>query len=155
MGRLLVYSDRTYVCGETWVAKELTTLDVLTDGRMVLGAGSGDPIADEYAPFGEPTDRGVLVAILDESLEALDLISTGNPITYWGGTADIAGALAEAGVTWWDERMPIGLVTRERQGDPQRIEQGPPRLASPDHRSMSPPSGATQGRWPLPPITDR
>ena len=31
----------------------------MTAGRMVLGVGVGDPIADEFGAFGEPTDRKV------------------------------------------------------------------------------------------------
>ncbi|QIS14192.1 LLM class flavin-dependent oxidoreductase [Nocardia arthritidis] len=66
------------------LAKEITTLDHLTEGRMILGVGSGDPIPDEYGAFGEPTSRATLAAILDESLDALDLIVTGKPVTYHG-----------------------------------------------------------------------
>jgi alkanesulfonate monooxygenase SsuD/methylene tetrahydromethanopterin reductase-like flavin-dependent oxidoreductase (luciferase family) len=36
------------------LAREVTTLDRLTAGRMILGA----PIADEFGSFGETTDPG-------------------------------------------------------------------------------------------------
>jgi hypothetical protein len=66
------------------LAKEVTTLDRMTGGRVVLGVGVGDPIDDEFAPFGEPTDRKVMAAILDESLEALNLIFSGEAVNYHG-----------------------------------------------------------------------
>jgi alkanesulfonate monooxygenase SsuD/methylene tetrahydromethanopterin reductase-like flavin-dependent oxidoreductase (luciferase family) len=38
------------------LAREVTTLDRLSGGRMVLGAGLGAPIGDEFGSFDEPTD---------------------------------------------------------------------------------------------------
>lgn len=40
------------------LAREVTTLDRLTAGRMILGVGLGAPIADEFGSFGETTDPG-------------------------------------------------------------------------------------------------
>ena len=187
----------------------------------MLGVGVGDPIDDEFAPFGEPTDRKVMAAMLDESLEALNLIFSGEPVTYhgqyvtienieilptpvqrprvpiwvgggwpgkpsmrraarWdgaipimlpdptssplrdfildtlgfihglraeagidnepfdlvlGGTtkpgtaaADRVGPLSEAGVTWWDERMPYSPELVDADATRRRIEAGPPYL---------------------------
>jgi alkanesulfonate monooxygenase SsuD/methylene tetrahydromethanopterin reductase-like flavin-dependent oxidoreductase (luciferase family) len=66
------------------LAREVTTLDRLTGGRMVLGVGLGAPIADEFGSFGETTDPKDLAARLDEGLAALDLIWSGQPVTYRG-----------------------------------------------------------------------
>lgn len=66
------------------LARELITLDRLTGGRMVFGAGLGAPIADEFGRFGEPTDPKVLAARLDEGLEALGLLWSGEPVSYQG-----------------------------------------------------------------------
>ena len=66
------------------LAREVTTLDRLTGGRMILGAGLGAPVADEYASFGDTTDTKVLAERLDESLHALDLLWSGEPVTYRG-----------------------------------------------------------------------
>jgi alkanesulfonate monooxygenase SsuD/methylene tetrahydromethanopterin reductase-like flavin-dependent oxidoreductase (luciferase family) len=66
------------------LAREVTTLDRLTGGRMVLGVGLGAPIADEFGSFGETTDRKNLAARLDESLEALNLLWSGQPVTFHG-----------------------------------------------------------------------
>jgi alkanesulfonate monooxygenase SsuD/methylene tetrahydromethanopterin reductase-like flavin-dependent oxidoreductase (luciferase family) len=37
------------------LAREVTTLDRLTGGRMILGAGLGDPVDGEYGSFGDTT----------------------------------------------------------------------------------------------------
>jgi alkanesulfonate monooxygenase SsuD/methylene tetrahydromethanopterin reductase-like flavin-dependent oxidoreductase (luciferase family) len=66
------------------LAREVTTLDRLTGGRMILGVGLGSPVLDEFGSFGEPTDLKVLAARLDESLTALDLLWSGEPVTFRG-----------------------------------------------------------------------
>jgi len=66
------------------LAREVTTLDRLTGGRMVLGAALGAPVADEYGSFGDTTDTKVLAERLDEGLHALDLLWSGEPVTYQG-----------------------------------------------------------------------
>jgi alkanesulfonate monooxygenase SsuD/methylene tetrahydromethanopterin reductase-like flavin-dependent oxidoreductase (luciferase family) len=66
------------------LAREVTTLDRLTGGRMILGVGLGAPVKDEYASFGDTTDTRVLAERLDEGIHALDLLWTGEPVTYHG-----------------------------------------------------------------------
>ena len=70
------------------LAREVTTLDRLTGGRMILGAGLGDPVS-EYGSFGDTTDTRVLAERLDEGLHALDLLWSGEPVTYWGNQVTI------------------------------------------------------------------
>jgi hypothetical protein len=41
---------------------------------------------------------------------------------------DLAGPLADLGVTWWDERMPWGDDLERAEPVLRRIEQGPPRI---------------------------
>src|SRR5215211_7483559 len=71
------------------LAREVATLDRLTGGRMVLGAGLGAPVHDEYASFGDTTDTRVLAERLDEGLHALDLLWSGEPVTYRGNQITI------------------------------------------------------------------
>ncbi|WP_368773537.1 LLM class flavin-dependent oxidoreductase [Spongiactinospora gelatinilytica] len=59
------------------LAREVTTLDRLTDGRVTLGVGLGAPLDDEYGSFGDTTDAKVLAERLDEGLHALDLLWSG------------------------------------------------------------------------------
>jgi alkanesulfonate monooxygenase SsuD/methylene tetrahydromethanopterin reductase-like flavin-dependent oxidoreductase (luciferase family) len=66
------------------LAREVTTIDRLTGGRMILGVGLGAPVEDEFGTFGETTDLKEIAACLDESLEALNLLWSGKPVTYRG-----------------------------------------------------------------------
>ncbi len=66
------------------LAREVTTLDRLTGGRMVLGVGLGSPVDDEFGSFGETTDKSELAARLDEGLAALNLLWSGEPVTFRG-----------------------------------------------------------------------
>jgi len=66
------------------LARQVATLDNLTGGRVVLGAGLGGPIEDEYGAFGEPTDPKLLAERLDEGLHLLDRYWSGDPVTHEG-----------------------------------------------------------------------
>jgi alkanesulfonate monooxygenase SsuD/methylene tetrahydromethanopterin reductase-like flavin-dependent oxidoreductase (luciferase family) len=66
------------------VARQVSTLDNLSGGRVVFGAGLGGPIEDEYASFGEPTDPKLLAERLDEGLDLLDRYWSGEPVTHEG-----------------------------------------------------------------------
>ena len=71
------------------LAREVTTLDSLTGGRMILGAGPDEPVAGEYGSFGDTTDTKVLAERLDEGLHALDLLWSGELVTYRGNQITI------------------------------------------------------------------
>ena len=66
------------------LARETVTLDHLSGGRMVLGVGIGSPVPEEFAPFGEEGDARLRGAMLDEGLEVLTGLWTGEPLTYRG-----------------------------------------------------------------------
>ncbi|MFI0482968.1 LLM class flavin-dependent oxidoreductase [Actinomadura sp. 9N215] len=66
------------------LARELTTLDHLTGGRVVFGAGLGAPLEDEFGSFGEPTDPKTLALMLDEGLDVLNLLWSGEESSYQG-----------------------------------------------------------------------
>jgi alkanesulfonate monooxygenase SsuD/methylene tetrahydromethanopterin reductase-like flavin-dependent oxidoreductase (luciferase family) len=65
------------------VARETVTLDVLTGGRLTVGAGLGS-LAAEFTAFGESADPRVRAARLDESLHLLDAFWSGQPVTFHG-----------------------------------------------------------------------
>jgi alkanesulfonate monooxygenase SsuD/methylene tetrahydromethanopterin reductase-like flavin-dependent oxidoreductase (luciferase family) len=71
------------------LAREVTTLDRLTGGRMILGVGLGEPVAGEYGSFGDTTDTRVLAQRLDESLQALDLLWSGEKVNYRGNQVTV------------------------------------------------------------------
>lgn len=64
------------------LARDLATLDRLSDGRVVLGAGLGAPW--DFEAFGEPYDQRTLAARYDEALEVIDGLWRGEPFTYRG-----------------------------------------------------------------------
>ena len=65
------------------VARETVTLDVLSGGRLIVGAGLGS-LPAEFTAFGENADPRVRAARLDESLHLLDALWTGQPVTFHG-----------------------------------------------------------------------
>ena len=67
------------------VARETVALDVLSGGRLVLGAGLGsDAFGEEYRRFGEQTNPSTRAAMLDESLSILQRAWTGHPVHHHG-----------------------------------------------------------------------
>jgi alkanesulfonate monooxygenase SsuD/methylene tetrahydromethanopterin reductase-like flavin-dependent oxidoreductase (luciferase family) len=66
------------------LARQVATLDALSGGRVVFGAGLGGPIEDEFASFGEPTDPLVLAERLDEGLELLARFWSGETVNHAG-----------------------------------------------------------------------
>lgn len=65
------------------VAREAVTVDLLSQGRMVLGVGLGNP-PQEYGAFGEASGSGVTAARLDEALDVVAGLWTGEPFSYEG-----------------------------------------------------------------------
>jgi alkanesulfonate monooxygenase SsuD/methylene tetrahydromethanopterin reductase-like flavin-dependent oxidoreductase (luciferase family) len=66
------------------LARQSTTVDRLSGGRLVQGVGLGWPVEDEFGAWGEPTDKRQLAARLDESLEVLTRLWTGEEVTHHG-----------------------------------------------------------------------
>jgi alkanesulfonate monooxygenase SsuD/methylene tetrahydromethanopterin reductase-like flavin-dependent oxidoreductase (luciferase family) len=65
------------------VAREIATLDQLTGGRVAFGAGLGS-LAEEFERFGEDPDSRVRAEKLDESLDIVTGLWTGEPFSYEG-----------------------------------------------------------------------
>ena len=66
------------------LARETTTLDRLSGGRLIFGAGLGFPPTEEFEFFGEPSDERIRAARLDEGLAILDGLWSGEPFTFDG-----------------------------------------------------------------------
>ena len=66
------------------LAREATTLDHLSAGRLVLPVGLGATDDGGFSKVGEPVDRKVRAGKLDESLEILTGLWSGEPFSYEG-----------------------------------------------------------------------
>ncbi len=72
------------------LAETITTLDRLSNGRAVLGVGIGGS-AEEYTAFGEPGDAKERAAMLDEGLEVVDALWSGQKVTHHGTHYTVEG----------------------------------------------------------------
>ena len=66
------------------LAKETTTLDRLSNGRLILGVGIGSPAYGDFGIFHEPADERVRAELLDEGLDILAGLWSGERFSYQG-----------------------------------------------------------------------
>lgn len=66
------------------LASETTTLDHLSNGRLILSVGLGAAVDTGFAKFGEPIERKVRAELLDEGLEVLTGLWRGQPFRFEG-----------------------------------------------------------------------
>jgi alkanesulfonate monooxygenase SsuD/methylene tetrahydromethanopterin reductase-like flavin-dependent oxidoreductase (luciferase family) len=74
------------------VARQVAVLDRLSGGRMVLGAGLGGDGRGELSAFGEERDPRARAALLDEALELVLALWSGEPVTHAGPAFALDGA---------------------------------------------------------------
>jgi alkanesulfonate monooxygenase SsuD/methylene tetrahydromethanopterin reductase-like flavin-dependent oxidoreductase (luciferase family) len=68
-----------------WVlARQTASVDQLSNGRLTLGIGLGDPVQWDFGFFNEPTDSKLRAQKLDEGLDILFGLWTGKPFRYTG-----------------------------------------------------------------------
>lgn len=66
------------------LARETVSVDHLSNGRLTLGVGLGDPADVEFTSFGENGEDRIRAAKLDEGLEVLVGLWRGEPFSYLG-----------------------------------------------------------------------
>lgn len=74
------------------LARETASLDRLSDGRLVFGAGLGDRPDLELATFGAEPDPRIRAEQLDEGLEILSRLWRGEETTFTGRHFEVRGA---------------------------------------------------------------
>src|SRR5690606_16120542 len=65
------------------LAQEAATLDRISGGRVILPVGLGAPETG-FANYGEETDRRIRAEMLDEGLDVLDGLWSGQSFSYEG-----------------------------------------------------------------------
>lgn len=91
------------------LAREVSTLDHLSSGRVILGVGLGWPPDDEFGAFGETTSSREHAAMLDEALPLLDSFLRGERVDHDGAHYRVHAHLAPAALQ--DPRPPIWVGT--------------------------------------------
>ena len=66
------------------LARETVSIDRLSEGRLILGVGLGDLVQWDFGFFGEDTDSKLRARRLDEGLDLLTGLWTGQPFQYQG-----------------------------------------------------------------------
>jgi alkanesulfonate monooxygenase SsuD/methylene tetrahydromethanopterin reductase-like flavin-dependent oxidoreductase (luciferase family) len=112
------------------LAREVASLDLLSGGRVVFGAGLGAPVDAEFDAYGEDSDPLVRRGKLDEGLELLRLFWSGEPVSFAGRHFQVDGAtfrptpLQEHVPIWvagnWPNRRPFQRAARMDGVMPER-----------------------------------
>lgn len=66
------------------LARQTTTLDLLSGGRVILGVGIGSPAEGDFGRFGDETDARIRAEMLDEGLAVLDGLWSGERVDHHG-----------------------------------------------------------------------
>jgi alkanesulfonate monooxygenase SsuD/methylene tetrahydromethanopterin reductase-like flavin-dependent oxidoreductase (luciferase family) len=66
------------------LARETVSVDQLSNGRLTLGVGLGDPVQWDFGFFEEETNARARARRLDEGLDVLTGLWTGEPFSYAG-----------------------------------------------------------------------
>jgi probable F420-dependent oxidoreductase len=66
------------------LAKETATLDRLSNGRLILGVGIGSPTHGDFGLLGEPTEPRIRAELLDEGLDVMAGLWSGDWFSYEG-----------------------------------------------------------------------
>jgi alkanesulfonate monooxygenase SsuD/methylene tetrahydromethanopterin reductase-like flavin-dependent oxidoreductase (luciferase family) len=92
------------------LAREVASLDLLSNGRMILPAGIGAAGDDAgFRETGEPMDARTRAELLDETLEIVDGLWTGEPLSYAGKHYNI-GSMTHVPTPLQRPRVPIWVV---------------------------------------------
>jgi probable F420-dependent oxidoreductase len=88
------------------LANQIATLDVLSGGRVIFGAGLGGS-RSEFEKFGEPTDAKVRASMLDEGLEVMQRLWSGEEVDHQGEHYTVQGVTLAPTPT--QDRLPVWI----------------------------------------------
>jgi alkanesulfonate monooxygenase SsuD/methylene tetrahydromethanopterin reductase-like flavin-dependent oxidoreductase (luciferase family) len=74
------------------LARETVTLQNLSNGRLIVGAGLGDPVEWDFTTFHEESDPKIRAQKLDEGLDILTQLWSGETVNYEGEHYQISDA---------------------------------------------------------------
>jgi alkanesulfonate monooxygenase SsuD/methylene tetrahydromethanopterin reductase-like flavin-dependent oxidoreductase (luciferase family) len=74
-------------------AREMATLDVLSEGRLIVGVGLGSQPREEFAAFGEDPELRRRHELVDEGLDIVCGLWSGQPFSYEGQHYRVAESL--------------------------------------------------------------
>jgi alkanesulfonate monooxygenase SsuD/methylene tetrahydromethanopterin reductase-like flavin-dependent oxidoreductase (luciferase family) len=105
------------------LARETVSVDRLSGGRLILGVGLGDPAQWDYGFFGEETDARQRAGRLDEGLEVLTGLWSGEPFSFRGQHYDLAEVTFRPRPAqqpripvwvggWWPNKPPLRRAAR-------------------------------------------
>jgi alkanesulfonate monooxygenase SsuD/methylene tetrahydromethanopterin reductase-like flavin-dependent oxidoreductase (luciferase family) len=105
------------------LARETVSVDQLSNGRLILGVGLGDPVQWDFGFFGEVTDPKTRARRLDEGLELLTGLWTGQPFQYEGQQFNVKEVIFRPTPVqspripiwvggWWPHKTPLRRAAR-------------------------------------------
>jgi alkanesulfonate monooxygenase SsuD/methylene tetrahydromethanopterin reductase-like flavin-dependent oxidoreductase (luciferase family) len=125
------------------LAQQVATLDLLSGGRVIFGAGLGG-VKSEFEKFGEPSDTKTRAAMLDEGLELLRRLWSGEEVSHRGEHYTVDGVTlaptplqghlpiwiggnspaARRRAARWDGWMPDSAYSPEHAVSPADVSEG-------------------------------
>ena len=105
------------------LARETVSVDRLSNGRLILGVGLGDPVQWDFGFFDEATDPRIRARRLDEGLDILTGLWTGQPFHYQGDQYNVKEVIFRPTPVqspripiwvggWWPNKPPLRRAAR-------------------------------------------
>lgn len=105
------------------LARETVSVDQLSNGRLTLGVGLGDPVQWDFGFFGEETDARQRARRLDEGLDVLTGLWSGEPFRYRGEEYTVEEVIFRPTPVqspripiwvggWWPHKLPLRRAAR-------------------------------------------
>lgn len=105
------------------LARETVSLDRLSNGRLTLGVGLGDPVQWDFGFFDEATDPKTRAQRLDEGLDILTGLWSGEPFSYEGEQYNVKEVIFRPTPVqspripiwvggWWPNKPPLRRAAR-------------------------------------------